>query len=136
MAGAPSASVTEILLTANCEILNLDPDFIEKLNENNKGYENYTIKKSVYNNNKDINTSASPMVIFTSSDMSEECAYKITRAFWENLEELKTSNKVLKNVEIKNALQGIGKVPLHPGAKKYYLERGIKWYKTILLLKR
>lgn len=126
MAGAPSASVTEILLTANCEILNLDPDFIEKLNENNNGYENYTIKKSVYNNNKEINTSASPMVIFTSSDMSEECAYKITKAFWENLEELKTSNKVLKNVEIKNALRGIGKVPLHPGAKKYYLERGIK----------
>lgn len=122
MAGAPSAQITEMILTTNSKVLSMPEEEIEKVIEKYPWYEKYTIKKDVYNSEEDINTTATRMLIYTRSDCDDELVYNFTKVFWENIEELKKENKVLKTVKIEDATKGAGVIPMHPGAMKYYEE--------------
>ncbi|NIS11649.1 MAG: hypothetical protein GWN97_06920 [Thermoplasmata archaeon] len=52
--------------------------------------------------------------------------YRITKAIFENLPELaKIKKKAIAEVSLENALRG-AKIPIHPGAKRYYDEHGVK----------
>lgn len=122
MAGAPSAQITEMILTTNSKVLSMPEEEIEKVIAKYPWYEKYTIKKDVYSSEEDINTTATRMLIYTRSDCDDELVYNFTKVFWENIEELKKENKVLKTVKIEDATKGAGVIPMHPGAMKYYEE--------------
>lgn len=122
MAGAPSAQITEMILTTNSKVLSMPEEEIEKVIAKYPWYEKYTIKKDVYSSEEDINTTATRMLIYTRSDCDDELVYNFTKVFWENIEDLKKENKVLKTVKIEDATKGAGVIPMHPGAMKYYEE--------------
>lgn len=122
MAGAPSAQITEMILTTNSKVLSMPEEEIEKVIAKYPWYEKYTFKKDVYSSEEDINTTATRMLIYTRSDCDDELVYNFTKVFWENIEELKKENKVLKTVKIEDATKGAGVIPMHPGAMKYYEE--------------
>ena len=48
----------------------------------------------------------------------------MTKNLFENLPTLVATHKAAKNIDINKALTGMP-VPLHPGAKKYYQEKGL-----------
>ena len=48
----------------------------------------------------------------------------MTKNIFENLPDLVATHAAAKNINIKTALTGMP-VPLHPGAKKYYQEKGL-----------
>ncbi|MAM60081.1 TAXI family TRAP transporter solute-binding subunit [Maritimibacter sp. UBA3975] len=57
-------------------------------------------------------------------DMSDDDAYALTKAFWENLDKAKGDIRVLAPVSIENAFTGMS-AKLHPGAMRYYEEVGV-----------
>jgi TRAP-type uncharacterized transport system substrate-binding protein len=75
---------------------------------------------------EDIPTIGTVTALICSADLSDEMLYRITKAIFENLGQLsKIKKKAIANVSLKNALRG-GKIPIHPGAKRYYDEHGVK----------
>ena len=72
-----------------------------------------------------MNTSAIKMVMFCRGDLNEDTVYKMTKAFWENIDQLGKSQKNLKGLKPADAVKDIANVPLHPGAAKYYKEIGV-----------
>jgi hypothetical protein len=48
----------------------------------------------------------------------------MTKAFFENLDEVGESHHKGKSITLEKALDGIT-IPFHPGAEKYYKEKGI-----------
>ncbi|MEX0870863.1 MAG: TAXI family TRAP transporter solute-binding subunit, partial [Aquisalimonadaceae bacterium] len=58
-----------------------------------------------------------------SADMSDEAAYNIVKAAFENHDTLMEAHRASRHVTLEN----ISKIaiPLHPGAVKYYREQGI-----------
>lgn len=128
MAGVPTAAVTEILTTTNSELLEIPEDLIKSLHIDYPWYSNYTIPAGTYEKiDKDINTSAVKMVMFTRADMDDETIYKLTKSFWENIDEIKAVSPVLKDVTIENGLKDIAGLPIHDGAQKYYKEIGVEF---------
>lgn len=126
MAGIPTASVSELITTANCHLVPISKEEVELLKEKYPWYASYTIPAGTYKNQEeDLETSAIKMVLYTTEDMDEEIIYKLTKTFWEHLEELKASNKSLGNVTVEEAVTDISNLPLHPGAEKYYREVGV-----------
>lgn len=61
--------------------------------------------------------------IGTQKDVSEEIIYNATKAFWENLEEVRATAFFLRDVSKETAFISIN-IPLHPGALRYYDEAG------------
>ena len=58
------------------------------------------------------------------SKLSDDLAYKITKAILENLGELGTMNPKFKQWSLKGAVRD-PQLPFHPGAIKYYKEKGV-----------
>ena len=57
--------------------------------------------------------------------MSEEQVYQITKDLWEKQEEIGVAHAKGNEMVKENAVAAVGKVPVHPGAAKYYKEIGV-----------
>ncbi|MBF9035105.1 TAXI family TRAP transporter solute-binding subunit [Rhodobacterales bacterium HKCCE2091] len=58
------------------------------------------------------------------ADLDEETVYQITRAFWDNLDQVTSDAPWAEAVTIDTAVLPLGGMPLHPGAERYYREVG------------
>ncbi len=74
----------------------------------------------------DVNFWTFPMQVVVRKEMSKDVAYEIVKAFWENLDEIKATGVALANLNEKDSLESLS-AKLHPGAARYYKEKG--WLK-------
>lgn len=58
------------------------------------------------------------------ADLDEEMVYRVTRAFWENLDQVTSEAPWAKAITIDFAVRKQGVIELHPGAERYYREVG------------
>ncbi|QFI69343.1 TRAP transporter solute receptor, unknown substrate 1 [Sinorhizobium alkalisoli] len=72
----------------------------------------------------DVPTVAVVNFLVTHSDVSDETAYQMTKQLFENLPALVAAHKAAEQIRIEDALKGMP-VPLHPGAERYYKEKGL-----------
>lgn len=125
MSGAPAAAVSQAC-SSGCQLVNISDSVIEKLQQKFPWYAKFTIPAGTYPaQDKDIQTSAIKMVMFTSTNLDEETVYNLTKTLWENIEELGQAQKNLKGLTPEKAVVDIAGLPLHDGAAKYYKEIGI-----------
>jgi TRAP transporter TAXI family solute receptor len=73
---------------------------------------------------KEVQTAAIVNFLVTNADVSDETAYQMTKLLWENLPALRSAHKAAEAIKLEHALQGMP-VPLHPGAAKFYKEKGL-----------
>ena len=65
------------------------------------------------------------VILVAKKDLSDEAAYSIVKSFYEGLDGIKADMKQLKEATFKAALSGNKGLPVHPGAAKYYKEKGL-----------
>lgn len=58
-------------------------------------------------------------------DMDDETVYQITKAFWENIEQVTSEAPWAKALNVDFAASKRGMMELHPGAERYYREAGV-----------
>jgi hypothetical protein len=73
---------------------------------------------------KDVPTAAVVNYLVTSSAVSDDLAYQMTRLVFESLPELVNAHAAGKEIKLESAATG-SPVPLHPGAIRYYREKGV-----------
>lgn len=73
---------------------------------------------------KDVPTAAVVNYLVTSSAVSDDLAYQMTKLIFESLSELATAHAAGKEIKLDKAATG-SPVPLHPGAIRYYKEKGL-----------
>lgn len=64
------------------------------------------------------------VVVVARESLSDEAAYTIVKAFYENLDAIKGDMRQLRENELKKALIGVTS-EIHPGAARYYKEKGL-----------
>ena len=57
--------------------------------------------------------------------MSDQMAYNIVKTLWESKPELVTVHKEAANIEWANQSNNVSPIPFHPGAARFYKEKGI-----------
>lgn len=126
-AGAPVSSITQAyaLMGDRITILNWTQEQLDKLNAKYPLWDWYEFPPDTYpNQDETIHTIASPNVLVTNRDMPEDVVYEITRVIWENLATLQEIHTATNDMRLDIAINGLG-APLHPGALRYYRERGL-----------
>jgi TRAP transporter TAXI family solute receptor len=120
--------VTQIAAVVPVKLLPLSEDVVEKLKVN--GWKKYEIPVGTFDFiKKPVLSVATSTTVLVSEDMSDELAYKLTKALIENKNELVKVHAALKNFKPEDGcwkLDATG-APLHPGAEKYFREKG--WLK-------
>lgn len=120
----PTPMVMEITATTPVRLLEIGEGEFKKLLEVDPTYSLATIPAGTYKGiDYDVRTVASPVLTYTTDDLSEEIAYKMTKAFWENKKILAEAHPIGKVLDIKGIKYGVAKI--HPGALKYYSEVGV-----------
>jgi TRAP transporter TAXI family solute receptor len=71
-----------------------------------------------------VSTTAIVNYLVTRKDVSDETAYQMTKLFYENLPALVAAHSAAKDINVKDAASN-PPLPLHPGATKYYKEKGL-----------
>lgn len=75
------------------------------------------------NNDEDLRTAVTMMMMGVHKDFDEEHAYQVARAYWENLPEMKAGNALMRTIDESDPFAGLN-APLHPGAARYFTEAG------------
>jgi TRAP transporter TAXI family solute receptor len=73
---------------------------------------------------KDVPIAAVINYLVTSSAVSDDLAYEMTKLVFESLPELANAHVAGKDIKLEAAAGG-SPVPLHPGAIRYYREKGL-----------
>jgi TRAP transporter TAXI family solute receptor len=128
VAGPPVAAVTQLFAQVgakNVRVLDFSDEELEKLHKAYPIWTRYVVKGGTYpGQEKDIRTVAQPNFLACRPDLPEETVYLITKTIFENLSFLHNIHKATMAMRVERATAGLP-VPLHPGAAKYYNEKGI-----------
>jgi TRAP transporter TAXI family solute receptor len=120
-AGTPTSAVLDLSAQSQVVLISIDDAIADQLVEEYPFYTKVLIPADVYNTEADVQTLAVKAMLATTDKMSEEMAYNITKAIFENLDKLAAAHAAGKLVSLETAQEGIS-IPLHPGAEKYFNE--------------
>ncbi len=127
-AGPPVAAITQAFATIgadNIAVLEFTDDQLKKIDSNFPVWSRYVIKTGTYPGQKtDIHTIAQPNFLAVRPDVDEETVYKLVKTIYENLPYLHKMHKATMAIKLERGVQGLP-VPLHPGAVKFFKEKGI-----------
>jgi len=126
--GIPTAAVTDLAATPGMKMKLIDhSDTAEKMNAKyGKLYTASTIKAGSYpGQDKDNAITEVWNLIVTGGKMSNEDAYTIVKTLVEKKEDIVAVHKEALSFSIDNQVQDRSPIPFHPGALKYFKEKGV-----------
>ena len=88
-------------------------------------YTEYIVPAGTYEGQtEDVATITVKATLIVSAELSEDAVYEMTKAIFENIEEIKTAHAKGGELSIENATSGMT-APFHKGAAKYFAEKGV-----------
>ena len=124
LVGHPSALTQESLVTCDAHLVNVEGPAIDKLVADNPYYRTASIPAGMYNNESDIKTFGVGATFVSSADVPDEVVYIVVKAVFENFDDFKKLHPAFANLSEAEMITDSLSAPLHPGAIKYYMERG------------
>ena len=124
-AGVPNSALQELAFTAGLILIPVDGAQADSICSKYSFYTKTTIPAGTYKGtDTDTPALAIKATLAVSAKLDENTVYDMTKALFDNLDELSSAHAKGKEVSAKNAVEGIS-VPLHPGAAKYFKEIGV-----------
>lgn len=123
--GIPTAAVLDAATSIKVRVLGIEPDMMQKLTKEMPWYYEVIIPKGTYaGQSEDVRTVAVANLLVVREDLSSDMVYQMTKAIHENQPTLVTAHKAATDIKLQDAYKGMT-VPMHPGAEKYYKEKGV-----------
>ena len=122
--GAPTSSILNLATTQDIVIIALTEDQLAASMGADETFAITTLEGGTYTGvDEDISVLGIPNVLTVSSEMSDDLAYAITSAMFENIAELQAVHPAANQTTVEFTLNATP-VPLHPGAIRYFEEIG------------
>ncbi len=125
--GVPNSNITDLQQTLKIQFIAIDGDVAKNLLEAYPFYQNFTIPagdEAKYNLSSPLKTVAIKNIIIVSPDLSDDVVYELTKRFYDYLGTDQVSVGALKQFNRDDMGNNLI-APLHPGAKKFYQEKGL-----------
>lgn len=126
--GSPPShpSFAELALTMEIDLLRIDDTSLDRIFKANPSFIEAPMPANPYKGVKGgFRAIGGYVILVAKKSLSDEAAYRIVKAFYDNLDGIKADMKQLREAQIKDALKGNRGLPVHPGAARYYKEKGL-----------
>ena len=123
VSGAPTTAVVDLASGNDVYLVSLDDEHIDKLIASSPYYSKNVIAADVYGTPEDCTTVAVGAVVIAGNDVSEDAVYDFVSTVFENIGELGHAKQDELSLEFASSVTN---VPYHPGAAKYFAEKGIE----------
>jgi uncharacterized protein len=121
-AGLGVASIRDLATSLKINVVAVPKADVEKIGS---PYISVIIPAGTYDGQaEDVETAAVGNFLVSHDGVSEETGYQMTKLLFDNLEPLAAAHAAAKAIDASKALDGMP-VPLHPGAERYYKEKGL-----------
>ncbi|TWB94829.1 hypothetical protein FBZ93_109269 [Bradyrhizobium macuxiense] len=121
-AGLGVASLKDLSTSSEITVVAVPKETVDKIGP---PFVSVVIPANTYTGqDKDVPTAAVVNYLVTSSAVSDDLAYQMTKLIYDSLPELANAHAAGKEIKLEAAATG-SPVPLHPGAIRYYKEKGL-----------
>ena len=127
--GVPTAALTDLAATPGIKMKLIEhSEAVDAMNKKyGPLYTKGTIAANAYQGmDKPVDNIDVWNILVTNDKMTDQMAYNIVKTLMEKKPELVAVHKEADNIDLKNQKTG-SPVPFHPGAQKYFEERGVKF---------
>ncbi len=125
--GYPAPAIEMIAVNVPVNLISIPDDIVKKLHD--QGYPFYvrvTIPKGTYKGmENDVQTIAVKATLVVDEKLPNDVVYEITRVLYTSIDDLATAHQLAKQIKMSDAFEGVT-IPLHPGAIKFFEEKGLK----------
>ncbi|NIM26798.1 MAG: TAXI family TRAP transporter solute-binding subunit [Gammaproteobacteria bacterium] len=122
----PNERISKALELCDAEIVPVSGVEIDKLVANSRFLAASEVTMGVYGEHGELIPTFGVMVTaVTSSDLDEETAYSVVKTVFDNLGSMKRLHRALGNLLPGRMITSGLSAPLHPGAARYYREKGM-----------
>lgn len=125
VAGHPNAIFQEAATSCASSIASVAGPGIDKLVREHPFYAKASVPGKMYKGTDNPQPSFGVLAtVVASSDLPEQTAYTITKALFDNFDDFRKLHPAVANITKEQMLEG-NTVPFHPGALKYFREKGL-----------
>lgn len=127
--GLPTAAVTDLANTPGTKIKLIDhADTVPKMNKKYGNlYVEDVIPKATYKGMDADNHQATVMnILVANASMDDQTAYNIVKTIFDKRDDLIAVHKEAANFKLENQKASASPLPYHPGAARYFAEKGVK----------
>jgi TRAP transporter TAXI family solute receptor len=126
VSGYPQSAVADLAATVGIELVPIEGPPVEKLLSQYSFFSVDRIPDGAYRGVPGVKTLSVHALWLTSARQAEELIYKVTAALWNpsTRKLLDSGHAKGRDIRLETALTGVG-IPLHPGAEKFYKEKGL-----------
>lgn len=126
MVAVPNGAITDVNVMNPVQFLGFDDEMFAKIKKTYPLYARAEIPANAYpGQDKPVKTIAVYSSIYVSNDLPEDIVYQMTKVLYEESETIAQAHSAGKFIKLETATTGGISVPYHPGAIKYYKEKGI-----------
>lgn len=123
--GSPAANIQDPTTTCGAKLVAVSGPQVDKLVKDYPYFAHATIPGGVYPGNPEATKTFGVMASFvTSAKVPDNVVYAMVSAVFDNFEEFKKLHPAFSNLDPKDMVGSGMSAPLHPGAVKYYKEKG------------
>ena len=123
--GHPSANIQDPITTCGAKLVPLQGPAIDKLVEGAPYYAKVNIPGGLYAGHADPTPTYGVLATFVSSaKVADDVVYTLVKSVFENFDEFKKLHPAFGALESADMIKSGLSAPLHPGAVKYYKEKG------------
>ena len=123
--GSPAANIQDPTTTCGAKLVPITGPAVDKLVKDYPYFATATIPGGMYPGNPDAVKTFGVMASFvTSAKVPDAVVHAMVAAVFDNFEEFKKLHPAFANLDPKDMISSGMSAPLHPGAVKYYKEKG------------
>ncbi|MBI4182778.1 MAG: TAXI family TRAP transporter solute-binding subunit [Proteobacteria bacterium] len=124
-ATTPHGALVDASVSLDLRVLPLEKPLADKIVNTYDWMDHTVLPAGTYKGmDKDAPTVVSAIALVIHQHVDLETAYRLTKAVFENLDELRQIHAAYKPISLASALNGVN-IPLHPGVARYYREKGV-----------
>ncbi|MDR0896757.1 MAG: TAXI family TRAP transporter solute-binding subunit [Oscillospiraceae bacterium] len=122
-AGLPNPAIIEVSTKIPVRLIGLEAAMMDELVAEYPYYFSVTVPAGTYAGiEEDVSVPSVSSVLIVSNELSEEMVYELAKALFDNVDLLTHAKKA--EISAEAAVVGVP-VPFHPGAAKYFAEKGL-----------
>lgn len=122
-AGLGVSSIRDLATSVPIMVVEIPANIVDKVGS---PYIKTTIPAGTYEGQTaPVQTAAVVNYLVTHAGVKDETVYQMTKAIYESLPDLAAAHAAAKDIKLESALSGMP-VPMHPGAQRYFDEKGVK----------
>lgn len=127
--GIPTAAVTDLSATPGTKLVLIDhAEFLKPMNDKHGPlYSQTEIPAGSYAGQTQANKNVSVWNLLVADErMSEADAYNVVKTMFDRIDDMIAVHSEAKSIVLGNQSKALASIPFHPGALKYFAERGVK----------